>query len=97
MGLYSKKCTFRVRAANSLGFYQLERGIEANLDKCEGVIKREAPTTKKEIMKMNGMLTILNRFISSSTHNALPLYRLLNKEAHFDQIPRCERVFISLK
>lgn len=56
MRLNSEKCTFIVRVGKFLCFYLTERDIEANTDKCKAVIKMGAPTTKKEIMKLNGIL-----------------------------------------
>lgn len=49
-----------------LDFYLMERGIETNPDKCEVVIRMLTPTTKKEVMKLNRMLTALNGPMSVS-------------------------------
>lgn len=97
MGLIPEKCTFKFKVGKFLGFYMKERGIEANSNKCRAVIKMEATTMKKEIMKLNGMLTSLNKFISRSAQQKFPFYKLLNKEAHFDWTPECEHAFITLK
>lgn len=51
--------------------------METNLDKCRAVINMEAPTTKKEVMKLNWMLTILDRFISRLAQHALIFYKLM--------------------
>ncbi|MCI35570.1 hypothetical protein A2U01_0056791, partial [Trifolium medium] len=74
------KCSFGVKAGKFFGFYLTEKGIKANLDKCEAIIKMEKPTTKERIMKLNEMLTTLNKFISCSAQHAMPFYRLLQKE-----------------
>jgi hypothetical protein len=80
MRLNPEKYTFAVKTGKFLGFYLTERGIEANPDKCDAVISMEAPSTKQGIMKLNGMLIALNRFISRSAQHALPFYKLLRKE-----------------
>lgn len=60
------ECTFAVRAEKFMGFYLTKRGIEANPNKCEVVIQMKTQTSKKDIQKLNGMLTAMNRFISKS-------------------------------
>lgn len=70
MRLNLKKCKFGVRIGKFLGFYLTERGIEANPEKCEAVIQMSAPTLKKEVQKLSGMLTSLNKFISKSAQHA---------------------------
>lgn len=83
MRLNPEKYTFEVKASKLLGFYLMERGIWANPDKCQAVLEMEPPSSKEWIMKLNGMLTKLSRFISRSTQHALPLLRLLRKETNF--------------
>lgn len=72
-------------------------GIELNLDNCEEVIKMEPPTTNKQAMKLNGMLTVRKIFIARSSHHAFSFYKLLNKEAHFEWTVEYKQVFMSLK
>jgi hypothetical protein len=67
MRLNQEKCTFPVKAGKFLGFYLTERGIEANLEKCRVVREMEPASWKERIMKLNGMLTALSRFISRPT------------------------------
>lgn len=62
MRLNPEKCTFAVRSRKFIGFYLMERGIEVNPEKCEVVIFIKAPTSKKDIQRLNGMLTTLNKF-----------------------------------
>lgn len=74
-----------------------ERDIEANTDKCEAIIKMGAPTTKKEIMKLNGMLTTLNKFIWRLTQHALSLYKLLKNFFFFEWTLKDKHSFIFLR
>lgn len=39
-----EKCTFGMRATKLLSFYLMKKGIEANPDNCEAIIKMELPT-----------------------------------------------------
>lgn len=48
--LNTTKSTFGVRVETFLGFYLMKIGIEANTNKCEGVIKMGAPTIKEEVL-----------------------------------------------
>lgn len=79
-----EKCTFRVTIVNVLDFYLTLRGIEANTYKYEVIIQMVTPTIKKKVMRMNGRLTTLKSFILKSSQHALPFYKLLTKEAHFE-------------
>jgi hypothetical protein len=85
-----KKCTFGVRAVKFLGFYLTERGIEANPDKCSAFAEFPTPNSRKSIQTLNGMLTSLSRFVAKSAQHALPLFRLLRKEAVFEWTEECE-------
>lgn len=67
MRLNLVNCTFGVNANTLLYLYLIESGTEANTYKCEAVIQVDAPMTKKKVMKLNMMLTILSWFISNST------------------------------
>lgn len=60
MILNPEKCTFDVRDGKFLGFYLSEQGIEANPHKCREVTNIRPPTTKKEIQKLNTMITALS-------------------------------------
>jgi hypothetical protein len=58
----------------------MERGIEANLDKCDVIIKMETASSKERIIKVNDMLTSLNIFISRFSKHAFLFYRLLGNK-----------------
>ncbi|MCI36414.1 hypothetical protein A2U01_0057637, partial [Trifolium medium] len=74
-----------------------ERGIVANPDKCNAIIEMETSSSKGRIMKLNGMITTLNRFIYRSAQYALPFYKLLRKEVSFEWTSECEDAFNQLK
>ncbi|CAJ2661783.1 unnamed protein product [Trifolium pratense] len=92
-----EKCTFGVRAGKFLGFYLTERGIEANPDKCRAFTELPTPSNKKSIQTLNGMLTSLSCFVAKSAQHALPLFKLLRKEAVFEWTDECEQALQHLK
>lgn len=67
MRLNLENCTFDVRVWKFLGLNLTERGIKVNHDKCEAVVRMSAPTSMKEVQKLNVMLTPLNMLISKSS------------------------------
>ncbi|KAL0448681.1 UNVERIFIED_CONTAM: hypothetical protein Slati_1424500 [Sesamum latifolium] len=67
MKLNPSKCTFRVPGGKFLGFIVFQRGIEANPEKIEAIIKMQSPNTIKEVQKLAGRIVALNRFISRSS------------------------------
>ncbi|PNX59981.1 gag-pol polyprotein, partial [Trifolium pratense] len=92
-----EKCTFGVRAGKFFGFYLTERGIEANPDKCRSFTELPTPSNKKSIQTLNGMLTSLSRFVAKSAQHALPLFKLLRKEAVFEWTDECDQALQHLK
>jgi hypothetical protein len=64
--LNPKKCVFGVTKGKILGCLISTKKIEANLDKIKAIREMEEPKTKKDIQKLNGRVTTLNRFISKS-------------------------------
>jgi len=94
MRLNPEKCTFGVQAGKFLGFYLIERGIEANPNKCRAFAELPTPKTKKGIQTLNGMLTSLSRFVAKSAQYALPFLR---KETKFEWTDECETTLKHLK
>jgi hypothetical protein len=97
MRLNLEKCTFGVQAGTFLGFYLTERGIEANPDKCRAFIELPTPHSKKCIQTLNGMLTVLFKFVAKSAQHVLPFFKLLRKETKFDWTEECENALRHLK
>nr|KYP64788.1 Transposon Ty3-G Gag-Pol polyprotein [Cajanus cajan] len=63
MRLNPEKCVFGVSGGKFLGFMLSNRGIEANLDKCQAILDMKSPATLKEVQKLAGRLTSLSRFL----------------------------------
>ena len=58
-----EKCVFGVRGGKFLGFMLTNRGIEANPDKCEAIMKMRSPANLKEVQRLVGKLNSLARFL----------------------------------
>lgn len=57
----------------------------------------KSPNLKKEVTRLNGILTALNRFMSKSAQHVLPFYQLLKKKIDFEWTNDCEEAFKCLK
>ncbi|KAL0319852.1 UNVERIFIED_CONTAM: Ribonuclease HI [Sesamum radiatum] len=97
MKLNPSKCTFGVRGGKFLGFMVSQRGIEANPEKIEAIIKMQPPSTAKEVQKLAGRMTALNRFISRSSDKGLPFFKVLKKVDGFSWTEQCQAAFEDLK
>jgi hypothetical protein len=59
------------------------RGIEANPVKIDAIGNMAKTSCKKEVMKLNGMMAALGRFISKLGKKGLPFFKLLKKADKF--------------
>ncbi|RDY14053.1 Tf2-8, partial [Mucuna pruriens] len=91
------KCSFEVRAGKFLGFMLIERGIEANPEKCQAVVNMRSPQSVKEVQQFMGKITALSRFISREAETAMPIFGTLKKGGNFVWMPKCEEAFLRLK
>jgi hypothetical protein len=78
-----EKCVFGVSAGKLLGFIISHRGIEANPEKIEAILRMEEPWSQKKVQRLTGCMTALSRFISRLAEKGLPFYRLLKKVEKF--------------
>ncbi|RDX68098.1 hypothetical protein CR513_52950, partial [Mucuna pruriens] len=53
-----------------LGFMLTYRGIEANPDKCDAIIRMKSPHNVKEVQRLTGRLTLLSCFLSRAAKKA---------------------------
>ena len=64
MKLNPKKCTFGVKSGKFLGYMIDQRGIEANPDKVQAILRMRSPTNIREVQKLTGCIAALGRFMS---------------------------------
>jgi hypothetical protein len=81
--LNPEKCVFGVPAGKLLGFIVSHRGIEANPEKIEAIMKMEAPRSQKKVQRLTGCMAALSRFISRLGEKGFPFYKLLKKVDKF--------------
>jgi ribonuclease HI len=77
--LNPEKCVFGVPAGKLLGFIVSHRGIEANPENIEAIMRMEAPQSQKKVQRLTGCMAALSRFISRLGEKGLPFYKLLKK------------------
>jgi hypothetical protein len=73
------KCVFGVLVEKRLGFIVSHRGIEANLDKIEAILRMEPPRSQKKVQKLTGCTAALSHFISRLGEKGMLFYKLLEK------------------
>jgi len=82
--LNTSKCSFGVGSGKFLGYMVTHHGIEVNRDQIRAINNLQPPRNPKEVQKLTGMTTALNRFISQSTGRCWPFFQLLNKWKRFE-------------
>jgi hypothetical protein len=73
------------------------RGIEANPNKIEAILRMEPPSTKKGAQRLIGRLASLNRFISRSAERNLPFFEVLKSAEVFQWGSAQQKAFEELK
>ena len=95
MKLNPSKCVFGVSSGKFLSFMVSQRGVEANPDKIQPILKMSLRKNVKEVQSLNRRVAALNRFVSWATNKCLPFFRIIKKA--FKWIDECQRVFEALK
>ena len=73
------------------------RGIEVNLDQIKAINNLQPLRNPKEVQKLIGMTTALNRFISRPADRCIPFFLLMSKWKDFEWTEECARAFQQLK
>ncbi|GKD04114.1 hypothetical protein Tco_1179088 [Tanacetum coccineum] len=100
MKLNPKKYTFGVVEGMFLGYMISPERIKPCPNKIEAVLRLPSPRTIKEVQSLNGKLVSLNRFLSESAENSLPLFKTLKKcikKSDFHWTPEAKQAFKQLK
>jgi ribonuclease HI len=80
-----------------LGFIVSHRGIEANPEKIEAIMRMEAPRSQKKVQRLTGCMAALTRFISRLGEKGLPFYKLLKKVDKFQWTTEAQEALDALK
>ncbi|XP_075633402.1 uncharacterized protein LOC142605859 [Castanea sativa] len=86
-----------VGSGKFLGYMVTHRGIEVNSAQVKAINSLQPPQNPKEVQKLMGMTTTLNRFISRSADRCRTFFQLLNKWKGFEWIRECALAFQQLK
>ena len=77
LSLNPKKRIFGVHKRKVLGCLVSAKGIEANLDKIKALLNMEEPQSVRDVQKLTGRITTLNRFIPRSDIPSLTYCKVL--------------------
>jgi hypothetical protein len=91
-----EKCVFEVPAGKLLGFIVSHRGIEANPEKVEAIMRMEAPRSQKKVQRLTGCMAALSRFISRLGEKDMLFYKLLKKVDKFQWITEAQEALEAL-
>ena len=95
--LNTDKCAFGVPARKLLGFIICNRGIEANPEKIDAILRMEPPTSQKKVQKLIGCMAALSRFISQLGERGMPFFKFLKKVDRFQWTPEAQGALEALK
>ena len=73
------------------------RGIEVNLEQIKAINSLHPPRNPKEVQRLTGMATTLNKFILRSADMCRPFFQLLHKWKDFRWTEECVTAFEDLK
>ena len=91
--LNASKCSFGVGSGKFLGYMATHRGIEVSPNQIKAINNLWSPRNPKEMQKLTGMATALNRFISRSADRCRPFFLLINKWKGFEWTKECATAF----
>jgi hypothetical protein len=95
--LNPEKCVFGVPAGKLLRFIVSHRGIEANPEKIEAIMRMEAPRSQNKVQRLTGCMAALSRLISRLREKGLPFYKLLKKVDKFQWTTEAQEALNALK
>ena len=87
------KCSLGVGSSKFLGYMVTHRGIEVIPNQIKAINNLRSPRNPKDVQKLTGMATALNRFISRSANRCRPFFLLINKWKSFEWTKECATAF----
>ena len=72
--LNASKCAFSVGSNKFMGSLVTKRGSEPNPDKLSAIQEIQSPTTAKQVQRLTGIATALNRFVSRASNKYRPSF-----------------------
>jgi hypothetical protein len=81
--LNPEKCVFGIHKGKVLGCLVSTKGIEANPDKIKAPREMQDLVSTKDVQKLTGRVTALNRFIPKAAERSLPFFQVLRSTKNF--------------
>lgn len=97
MKLNASKCTFGIGSSKFLGYIVNHHGIEENSKQIKTTMELDSPRSVKEVQKLMGMVTGLNRFISRSSDRYRPFFQTFRQGKSFKWTSKCQSALEGLK
>ncbi|XP_062526842.1 uncharacterized protein K02A2.6 [Bombyx mori] len=82
--LNQSKCIFEAKRIKFLGHIVSAKGLEADPEKVKAIEFMKTPQNKKELQRILGMITYLNKYIPNMSELTNPLRDLLHKDTSFN-------------
>ncbi|KAF1327470.1 Retroelement pol polyprotein, partial [Globisporangium splendens] len=97
--LYARlsKCEFGKSSVHFLGHTVMAEGIQVDAKKTIAIEKYPTPTTQKTLLSFLGLAGYYRRFICDFARIALPLHRLIKKDAEWTWSSEHDHAFRALK
>jgi hypothetical protein len=95
--LNPEKCVLGVSAGKLHGFIVSHRGIEANPEKIEAIMRMEPPQSQKKVQRLTRCMAALSRFISRLGEKGMSFYKLLKKVDKFQWTTEAQEDLEALK
>ncbi|KAF1328523.1 Retroelement pol polyprotein, partial [Globisporangium splendens] len=97
--LYARlsKCEFGMSSVHFLGHTVTAEGIQVDAKKTTAIEKYPTPTTQKTLLSFLGLAGYYRRFICDFARIALPLHRLIKKDAKWAWSSEHDHAFRALK
>lgn len=92
-----RKCIFAASEIPVLGCLVGKRGVRADPEKISAIREWPVPNNVKDLRKFLGMATYLHKYARNFAGLALPLSKLLKKEAEWIWDVECQRAFDSIR
>ena len=91
------KCNFNMDKIEFMGHMLSAHGIGVSQSKVDAVVQARRPESTSEVRSFLGLVNFVARFIHDLATKAVPLHRLLHKDAKFRWGPEQEKSFNQLK
>jgi hypothetical protein len=95
--LNPEKCVFGIHKGKVIGCLVSTKGMEANPDKINALIEMQDPVSVKDVQKLTGRVTTLNRFIPRAAERSLPFFQVLRSTKNFQWSETQKQAFKELK